>query len=620
MVVSRRKTYLDPRQLPDIDSAMLRRLLWYLRPYRGRATLVVSAIVGAALLNLLPPLFIKQIIDHLERVIDHSTAGSPRLLILLCAGMVAAPLAADVLGAVQKYFTTFIGEHVMLDLRVQLFEHLHRQPLRRFVQATPGEIVSSVLNDVQGTGSAVSSTLVGVIDDAVEFCATAGLMLYLDWRLGLMMIALLPLFIIPTRRAGRQRKELRRATQARTAELTGIVLETLSVSGAHLIRLFGAETKERDRLKAKGEEVIDLALRQTLASRWLNVVLGLVESAGPAAVFGIGGWFILHGHAHALGTLVALVAALKRLSGPATSLAGAHIDIVTSYAYFERVFRVLDAEPAIRESADPIRPLRARGSIVFDRVSVTFGDGPGGLRDISARIEEGQTVAIVGASGAGKSTLAGLVPRLDDPTGGRVLLDGNDVRRLDVRWLRSHIGVVSQETFLFHASVLENLRYGRPDATRAEVEAAARIACIHDVIMSMPLGYDTIVGERGHRLSGGERQRIAIARALLKDPRILILDEATSSLDSTNEAIIQATLDRLRRGRTSLVIAHRLSTIRHADQILVLDRGRIVERGTHDQLLALDGHYARLYWEQVDATPVSEDDVPTVIGGDRLAI
>jgi ATP-binding cassette, subfamily B, bacterial len=597
-IVSTKKSYIDPRTVSSIDRTMLGRIASLLWPYRAAATLVVCTVIAAALLNLLPPLLIKQVLDHLEQVIVHSSPGSPRLLFLLCAGMVVGPLLASLLGVAQKYLTTFIGERVMLDLRLQLFEHLQRQPIRSFIHAKPGEMIASVLNDVQGTGSVVSSTLVGMVGNLVEFGTTAALILYLDWRFGLIALALLPLFVIPTRRAGRYRKHLRRTAQARMAELTGILTETLSVSGAHLIRLFGAEDVERSRLQAKGEEVVELSIQQSLAGRWFQVLLAVLESVGPAAVFAVGGYYVLDGRAHALGTLVALVAAQKRLYGPATGLAGVHVDLVTSYAYFERVFRVLDVDHGILQTPDAIRPLRAKGSIVFDRVSLVFPDGEPGLTDISLRIQEGQCVALVGASGAGKSTLAGLVPRLDDPTTGRLLLDGNDLRCLDVKWLRSHIGVVTQETFLFHASVLDNLRYGRPEATAADVEAAARAAHIHDLIASLPEGYATIVGERGHRLSGGERQRLAIARALLKDPKILILDEATSSLDSSSEALIQSALDTLLRGRTSIIIAHRLSTVRQADLILVLDRGRVVERGTHDGLVDGDGYYARLYREQ----------------------
>lgn len=479
-----------------------------------------------------------------------------------------------------------------------MFERLHQQPLRYFVHAKPGEVVSCALNDIQGTGS-VPGTLIGIAESVVSFVATATLIVYLDWHLALIGFALLPIFVIPTRGVGRYRKKLRRAAQARMAELTGILVETLSVSGAYVIRLFGTEQFERDRLSRKGEEVIDLALRQSLAGRRLQLVMSVVESLGPALIFAVGGYFILAGSTRALGTLVAFVTVLKRLYGPATALAGVHVDLVTSYAYFERVFRVIDLEPAIPDSADAVRLSQVRGSIAFEHVSLTFSDGTQVLRDVSVEIEAGQSVAIVGPSGSGKTTLAGLIPRLEDPTRGCIRLDGHDLRSLDLRWLRGHIGVVTQETFLFHASILDNLRYGRPDATFEAVEAAARAARIHDTIAWLPHGYETIVGNRGHRLSGGERQRIAIARVLLKDPEILILDEATSSLDSTNENLIQTALETLRRGRTSLMIAHKMSWVRQADQILVLSGGEVVERGTHEELLSLSGRYATLHGDQL---------------------
>jgi len=391
---------------------------------------------------------------------------------------------------------------------------------------------------------------------------------------------------------------LKRRAQARMAEVTGILLETLSVSGALLLKVFGTEKKEARRLKAQARELMEVSLRHNLVGRWFQMLMKLFEELGPVMVWAAGGWLVVRGDVQ-LGTIVAFVALLRKLYSPASDLAGVHVDVVTSYAYFDRIFAVLDLEPAIRNAPDAIRLPEIDGGVTLRGVSFSYRPEEPLLRDIDLDIAPGERVALVGPSGAGKSTLAALVPRLYDPTEGAVLVDGHDVRGVRLKSLRSHIGVVTQQTYLFHASILDNLRYARPDAPLEEVAQAARAAQIHDFIAGLPDGYETIVGERGYRLSGGEQQRLAIARALLKNPKILILDEATSSLDATNEALIQAALDRLLVGRTSLIVAHRLATIRKADRIVVLDRGRIVEIGGHSELLAKGGLYASLCRQQL---------------------
>jgi ATP-binding cassette subfamily B protein len=424
------------------------------------------------------------------------------------------------------------------------------------------------------------------------------LLVALDWRLAIVALSALPLFVFPAKRVGRQRKQLKKQTQARMAELTGILLETLSVSGVLLIKVFGARKRETRRLREKALELQQASLKQNLVGRWFQMLMKLFEDLGPALVYAAGGYLVIRGEA-GLGTVLAFVALLKKLYSPASDLAGVHVDIVTSYGYFERVLAVLDLEPAIKNAPGAITLDEVKGALTFENVSFSYGDESPTLSNIELDIAPGESVAVVGPSGAGKSTLAALTLRLYDPTAGRILLDGHDFRDIKLKTLRQHIAVVSQETYLFHATIADNLRYARPEATQAELEQAARAAQIHDFIASLPAGYETLVGERGYRLSGGERQRIAIARAILADPKILILDEATSAHDSTNERLIQAALEPLLEGRTSLIIAHRLSTIQRANRIVSIDQGRIVEIGNHRTLLERRGLYARLYEQQM---------------------
>jgi ATP-binding cassette, subfamily B, bacterial len=591
-VLSTKKSVIDPRDLPDIERATLRRIFSFLRPYRRQALLVIASIVLAALCGALPPLFLKRIVDQAI------PQGRLNLLFLLCGGMALGPLLAGLLGVAQRYLAAFIAERVMFDLRVQLFRHVQRQSLNYFANAKSGEVVSRVLNDVQGVGHMMQENLVKLLQNAMVFAVSTAVIFSLDWRLALVAFALLPAFIYPARKVGRTRKALKRRAQARMAEMTGILLETLSVSGALLLKVFGTEKKETRRLKERARELMEVSLRHNLVGRWFQMLMKLFEELGPVMVWAAGGWLVVRGSVP-LGTIVAFVALLRKLYSPASDLAGVHVDVVTSYAYFDRIFAVLDLEPAIRNAPDAIRLPEIEGGVSFKGVSFSYRPEEPLLRDIDLDISPGERLAIVGPSGAGKSTLAALVPRLYDPSEGAILVDGHDVRTVRLKSLRSHIGVVTQQTYLFHASILDNLRYARPDAPPEEVAQAARAAQIHDFITALPDGYETIVGERGYRLSGGEQQRLAIARALLKNPKILILDEATSSLDATNEALIQAALDRLLVGRTSLIVAHRLATIRKADRIVVLERGRIVEIGGHADLLAAGGLYASLCRQQL---------------------
>ena len=590
-VTSTRRSHIDPKDLPEIQRATLRRIFRYLRPYRGRTMLVIAAIVTGSLLGLVPPLCIRGIVDG---AIPHHDRT---LLIELFALMITAPLIAGLLSVAQRYLAAYIAEHVMYDLRLAVFRHVQQQSLTYFMTAKPGEVVSRVLNDVQGVGQMLQDNLVKVLQNSIVVTTAIVAIVWLDWRLALLALALLPVFILPTRRVGQRRKALKRQAQGALAEVTGVLLETLSVSGALLVKVSGSEEHEARRLEGKAGALLAVSLRHNLVGRWFQMLMKFLEELGPALVYALGGWFVISGDL-ALGTVVAFVALLRRLYSPASDLATVHVDVVTSYAYFDRIFGVLDLEPTIKDAPDARALHGVRGALRFEDVSFAYDADAATLRGIDLDVAPGECVALVGPSGAGKSTLVALVSRLYDPTAGRVTLDGHDVRTVTLASLRSQIAVVTQETYLFHASILDNLRYGRPDATVEQVEAAARSAQIHDVIAALPEGYQTIVGDRGYRLSGGERQRISIARALLKDPKILILDEATSALDSHNELLIQAALEPLLANRTSLVIAHRLSTIRKATKIVVLERGAIIEQGTHDQLLAQTGRYAELLREQ----------------------
>jgi ATP-binding cassette subfamily B protein len=582
------KTHIDPHDRTSFQRTNFGLILACVSPYRIQAAGVAACIVIAALFNLSSAWLVKRIIDAAI------PSGNLRLLWLCCAGMIVGPIAADLIQIVQKYGAEAIAQDVMVDLRVALYRHLHEMPLAFFARQKPGEAVTRVLSDVQGIGGVVSGTLVDIVQNAAVMITTLAFVMALDWRLGLMAICALPLFLAPARRVGQKRKLLKRSAQARMTELTGLVAETLSISGAVLVKNFDGAAGEVRRFRVKAKELKALALEQTLTGRWFRFLLGLFEVTGPAMVFGVGGWLVIRGQIP-LGTVVALVTLIKRLQSPATELANVHIDLMTSYAYFDRVFAVLSETPAIRDAESATVLPRAAGRIEFRNVSFAYADDEPRLDRIDLSIRPGMKVGIVGRSGAGKTTLVSLVTRLYDPIAGSVTIDGCDIRGVTRRSLLANIAVVSQDTFLFHATVFDNLRYGRPGASRTEVAAAADQAHIHDLIASLPDGYDTEVGDRGYRFSAGERQRLAIARAILKDPRIIILDEATSALDSSSERDVQASLAALLQGRTSLVVAHRLSTIRDADLIVVVDEGRIIEQGSHDTLLAWGGQYARLW-------------------------
>lgn len=589
---SQRKTSIAPQDLASLDAATFRRIVDCVKPYRLRAAGVGACMVAAALLSLASPWFVKRVVD-----VALPNRDLP-LLWLSCIGMIAGSLLAEGVRVGQKYVAETIGQDVMLDLRTTLYRRFHELPFASFTKLQSGEAVSHVLNDVQGVGDAVSGTLADIAQNTVVLLAAIAFMCVLEWRLALIAIVMMPLLIIRTQRVGQARKAIKRLAQARTSQITGVVTETLSISGALLVRTFDSAETEVARFRQHAEELKRLALAQALVGRWFRMLLRTFESLAPAIVFAFGGWLIVRGQIP-LGSVVALATLMRRVYSPASDLASVHVDLMTSYAYFERVFAVLDKTAPPRETATATILGRVSGRLEFRNVSFQYDDeSTAALSAVNVTIEEGTTVGIVGSSGAGKTTLAALISRLYDPTDGAVLLDGTDLREVSLSSLRANIAVVTQETFLLHGTVLENLRYGNPSASLAQIEEAARRAQIHDRITALPDGYSTVVGERGYRFSAGERQRLAIARAIVRDPRILILDEATSALDSVSERQVQQSLAPLLLGRTSVIIAHRLSTIRDADRILVMERGSIIECGTHDELLARNGRYAWLWRAQ----------------------
>jgi ATP-binding cassette subfamily B protein len=586
-----------------------RRVLGYARPYRRAIVIFVVVIVLESILALVPIWVLKQIIDV---AIPDASRSQLHLLAGLALG--AALLIAG-LSFAERYYSSRIGEGLIFDLRVKLFDHVSAMPIGFFTRTQTGALMSRMNNDVIGAQRAVTTTLGSVVSNVIVLVTTLAFMIILDWRITILAVILLPVFVIPAKRVGRRLSAITREGFDLNASMNTQMTERFNVSGALLVKLFGARHRESAAFGERAGRVRDIGIKSAMYSRTFTIALALVASIGTVLVYWLGGQLVISGTI-TLGAMTAMAALVVRVYDPLTALSNARVDIMTALVSFDRVFEVLDLANPLTDApgaADLVDPV---GAIDIDHVTFRYSsgaeislasleigpsgsvdDGPGAevLHDITARIEPGQLVALVGPSGAGKTTLSSLVPRLYDVTEGALRIDGHDVRDLTLDSLRAAVGVVSQDPHLFHDSVAENLRYARPDATDAELVAACRAAQIHDVVAALPDGYHTVVGERGHRLSGGERQRLAIARVLVKDPAIVVLDEATSHLDSENEALVQRALAEALTGRTAIVIAHRLSTITNADQILVLDGGRIVERGRHDDLLDADGLYAELY-------------------------
>jgi ATP-binding cassette subfamily B protein len=578
-----------------------KRLGSFFLPYWKQEALTLICIMVGSVIGLLPPLFAKWIID--DAIPQHSMS----LVAFYVGGMAVSAISSGVIGVYQGYLNSLVGEGIMRDIRTTLVAHLHHMPLSFFTGTKTGEIMNRVSSDVDNIDNVVTGTLVSIVTNIATMVTTVVTIFILDWRLALVSLAIIPLMIVPLSPVGRRMYDIRKLTRRKRDEIESITQETLSISGITLIKSFVREPFERARFYRTGTELMDLEIRLAMVGRWFMASINAMIIIGPALVWLAGAWLAINGGV-TVGTIVAFVGYLGRLYTPASSLAGVQVQIVSALAVFERIFNYLDMKPEGEEKPNAIELKNVNGDVRFDDVYFNYSEDRTALDGVSFHIEPGQMAAFVGPSGAGKTTITQLVPRFYDPQRGTVRIDGIDVRDVTLASLRENIGIVTQETYLFHDTIAANLRYARQDATDEEMIAAAKAANIHDFIVRQPLGYETVVGERGHKLSGGERQRLAIARVLLKNPCILILDEATSALDSNNEALIQAALVPLMQGRTSLVIAHRLSTILNADVIFVVEHGRIVESGTHHELLAREGAYAQLYLTQFrereeEATP-----------------
>ncbi|MEV5126129.1 ABC transporter ATP-binding protein, partial [Streptomyces decoyicus] len=583
----------------------LRRILALFRPYRARLGLVGLLVGASSLVSVASPFLLREILDV---AIPGRRTG---LLTLLALGMIVTAVTTSVFGVLQTLLSTTVGQRVMHDLRTAVYAKLQRMPLAFFTRTRTGEVQSRIANDIGGMQATVTTTATSLVSNLTSVIATVCAMLALDWRLTVVSLLLLPLFVWISRRVGNERKKITTQRQKQMAAMSAIVTESLSVSGILLGRTMGRADSLTKTFADESERLVDLEVRANMAGRWRMATIGIVMAAMPALIYWAAGMVLrLGGPVFSLGTLVAFVSLQQGLLRPTVSLLSTGVQMQTSLALFQRIFEYLDLPVAITEPAAPVRLPAPRGEIRFENVRFRYDPAAAPTLDgIDLTVPAGGSLAVVGPTGSGKSTLSYLVPRLYDVTGGRVTLDGTDVRDLDFDSLARSVGVVSQETYLFHASVADNLRFAKPDATDDEIERAARAAQIHDHIAALPDGYDTLVGERGYRFSGGEKQRLALARTILRDPPVLVLDEATSALDTRTEHAVQQAIDELSEGRTTLTIAHRLSTVRDADQIVVLDAGRIAERGTHDELLAADGRYAALVRRDAHLTPAADQEM-----------
>ncbi len=621
-----RLQYDENQDKPKVDRGLLRRVFAYARPHRVALAGVFATILVISGLTVLPAILIRELLD---KAIPNKDFG---YLTVLGLAMVAVPFGNAIIGGFQRWLSARVGEGIIFDLRRQSYAHLQAMSLRFFTNTRTGELISRLNNDVVGAQSAITGTFVTIVSNLVSVIVILVVMLGTEWRLTLLAVAALPLFVYPARRVAKVLRRVTEQAMEHNANMSSILQETFNVSGALLVKLFNRSQLEQDKFAIEAAAVRDLGVRRALVGRWFFAALGLVTAVGTAGVFWVGGAMVINGVID-VGELVMFSTLTAQLYGPLSALSNARVEFATSLVSFERVFEVLDLPLDIAEKVDAVHLTDPQGRISFENVSFrydagegleavkrfrAFGGGssdqgesvagpigrPWAVRNVTFEAKPGQMIALVGPSGAGKTTMSYLVPRLYDVTEGSIRIDDHDVRDLTLASIADGTGVVTQESYLFHDTIGANLRYAKPDATEVELVEACRAANILDFVDSLPNRFDTLVGERGYRLSGGEKQRIAIARVILKNPRMLILDEATSHLDSQAEALIQDALERVMEGRTSIVIAHRLSTILAADRILVLEEGHLVESGTHAELLDADGLYASLFETQFRHQPI----------------
>ena len=590
----------EKQQAPKVTKELLVRVFSWLKPYWKQFALTLFCILISSVLTILPSVLTGEIIDK-----GLYGRNLPLLIRLILLSLLVTFLS-NLIGVAESYLNSWIAQHITFDMRNQLFRHLQTMSQRFFTTNNQGDIVTRMTSDVDGVKRVVTDTFSSILSNTITLIVAMTAMFQRNWILAVLGIIIVPLFAIPTRRAGKTRWSLTREAQACNDEINGILNETLSVSGQTLVKLFGKEETEYKRYEEANRRMIALNIRESMAGRWFRVIISTVSSIGPMLLYLVGGILMMKYNSDlTVGDITVLVTLLSRMYGPVNQLLNIQVDWIRSMALFTRIFEYLDMEPEIKNCQNPIIPASATGSVKFDHVGFYYEYPHHILKNISFELHAGHSIAIVGPSGSGKSTMINLIPRLYDATGGIVYFDGIDVRKLDLAWLRSNIGIVTQDTYLFNGTIRDNLLYAKPDATDEELIEACRKANIYDFIEAQPDGMNTIVGNRGLKLSGGEKQRISIARVLLKDPALMIFDEATSALDSISEQKIQDAIDPLIESRTSILIAHRLSTILAADEILVLKNGEIVERGQHADLVRQGGVYTELYETQFGAGNVS---------------